>query len=430
MGSEQSKIQPGVEYRQGQVRSLAHLGRQAARRLAVSTGATRNTALEALSANLARSRQEILSANSEDTERARADGLSESLLARLLLTPAKLDRIARGVIEIAALPDPVGRIKTLSTRPNGLILQSLSVPLGLVGMVYEARPEVTVDASALCIKSGNAVLLRGGKEAFLTNHAFLKPVREALVTAGLPADAVSMIETTDREAVRELVRLDGLVDVAIPRGGEALIAFVRENATVPCIFHAKGVCHVFVDEGADLDMAVKIALNAKVSSPAVCNAMETLLVHRDVAGEFLPKVAAVFQEQGVQIHGDAAVRTAIPGARAVTDAQLSSEYLRKEVSIVVVDGLQAALDHIARFGSNNTEAIVTGDQAHAERFLREVDSSSVMWNASTRFADGGEYGLGAEIGISTQKLPPRGPVGVEGLTTWKFLVRGSGQVRE
>lgn len=419
----------GKAYEIGSVRQLAQSARKGVRFLSSATDTLRRNLLTKIKESVLDSKQAILQANIEDRDRSQSSGLSESMMARLVLDEAKLEKVCNGISEVADLPDPVGRVEKLSTRPNGLELERMSVPLGLVGMIYESRPEVTLDAAALCLKSGNAVLLRGGSEAYLTNHSLIKPIRAALESLDVPPDAVSMLATTDRAAITEMVGLAGLVDIIVPRGGEALVEFVRDNARVPVIYHAKGVCHIFVDGESDQKMALRIAVNAKCSAPAVCNALETLLVDDAIKENFIPAIGKTFSENQVKIHGCPRTVKILTDAVPVTDKDLDQEYLAKEVSVVVVDGLQGALDHIDRFGSGHTDAIITSNSSHADRFLREVDSSSVMVNTSTRFADGGQYGLGAEIGISTQKLPPRGPVGVEGLTTWKFVLRGTGQVR-
>lgn len=408
---------------------MAQSARKGVRCLSSSSDALRRKILSRIKESVLDSKKAVLQANIEDRDRSKSSGLSEALLARLVLDEAKLEKVCAGISEVADLPDPVGRVEKLSTRPNGLELERMSVPLGLVGMIYESRPEVTLDAAALCLKSGNAVLLRGGSEAYLTNHSLIRPIQAALKSLEVPEEAVSMLSTTDRAAITEMVGLAGLVDIIVPRGGEALVEFVRDNARVPVIYHAKGVCHIYVDGESDQKMAESIAVNAKCSAPAVCNALETLLVDDSIKADFIPAIGKAFADNHVKIHGCPRTVKILPHAVAVTDKDLDQEYLAKEVSVVVVDGLQGALDHIDRFGSGHTDAIITSNSSNAERFLKEVDSSSVMVNTSTRFADGGQYGLGAEIGISTQKLPPRGPVGVEGLTTWKFVLRGTGQVR-
>ncbi|MEK7766883.1 MAG: glutamate-5-semialdehyde dehydrogenase, partial [bacterium] len=335
------------------------------------------------------------------------------------LTEKRMAAMAQGLREVAGLPDPIGEVIETSTRPNGLRIEKVRVPLGVVAMIYESRPNVTVDAAGLCLKAGNVVVLRGGSEAVRSNLARAACIRPALAEAGLPEDAVQVIETTDRAAVTELVRLDRLVDVVIPRGGEAMIRSIIEQATVPVISHGKGVCHVYVDAAADLDMAEEIAFNAKVQRPGVCNAMETLLVHEAVAERFLPRIAERYRAAGVELRGDDATRRLAPGTRPATEEDWSTEYLDLILSIRVVKDLPEAMSHISTYGSDHSDAIVTRDEAAARRFMDEVDSACVFWNASTRFTDGGEFGMGAEIGISTQRLHARGPMGLRELTTIK-----------
>ncbi|MBZ0232453.1 MAG: glutamate-5-semialdehyde dehydrogenase, partial [Deltaproteobacteria bacterium] len=372
----------------------------------------------------------ILDANRTDLVAAEQRGLAPAMIDRLRLDDKRVEAIARAVDEIAAQPELVGRIERAETRADGLELARMRIPLGVIAIVYEARPNVTVDAAALCLKAGNACILRGGSEAFASNQALGAAVAAGLAAAGLPPAAVTMVPSTDREAIRALVQLDDLVDLCIPRGGEGLIRFVAEHARVPVIKHYKGVCHLYVHAAADLDMALAIAENGKVQRPGVCNAIETILVDRAVADRFVPRLAARFGELGVELRGDEDVRR-LGGPRVVqaTDDDWAAEYLALVVAVRVVDDLDAAIAHIERWGSDHTESIITADQAAADRFLREVGSSTVMHNASTRFADGGELGLGAEIGISTTRLHAYGPMGAEGLTTTKFIVRGTGHVR-
>lgn len=371
----------------------------------------------------------VLKANEKDVAAGKGAGLSQALLDRLLLDRARLDSVAAGVEQIAGLPDPVGQTVEARTLENGLEVARMRVPIGLIGIIYESRPNVTADAAALCIKSGNAVLLRGGKEAFASNQAIAGIFVEALTAEGLPSASVTLLPTTDRQATLVMIGLDGIVDMVIPRGGEGLIRFVADNAKVPVIQHYKGVCHVYVDGDADLDQALEIALNAKVQRPGVCNAMETLLVDAACAERFLPKVSAAMGERGVELRADGRAALLLSGAKAADAADWDTEYLDLILNVGVVDGLDGALEHVAKHGSNHTEAIVTRDAAHAERWLREVDASCVLTNASTRFNDGFQLGLGAEMGISTTKLHAYGPMGLAELCTLKWIARGQGQIR-
>ena len=409
--------------------ALARAARAAAREVARATPETRRRALTTIAARLRASEAAILAANAEDVAAATARGLAPAMVDRLRLDPKRLAAIAAAVDEIAAQPELVGRLEREERRPNGLAIARMRIPLGVIAIIYEARPNVTVDAAALCLKAGNACLLRGGSEAFHSNQALAAAVRAGLEESGLPAAAVTVVPSTDRDAIRALVKLDELIDLVIPRGGEGLIRFVAEHARVPVIKHYKGVCHLYVHAAADLDMALALAENGKVSRPGVCNALETILVDRAIAPRFVPALVARLGDR-VELRGDAEVQ-ALGGAtvKAATDDDWAAEYLDLICAVRVVDGLDAALDHIARWGSDHTESIVTTDAAAAERFLRECGSSTVMHNASTRFADGGELGLGAEIGISTTRLHAYGPMGAEGLTTTKFIVRGTGQIR-
>ena len=416
---------------------MAHLGaaaRGAASNLAASATAARDRALTALAARLRDRRESLAEANERDLAAARAAGLTAPMVDRLRLTPAILDTLAQGCEQLAAMPDPVGEILEVKRRPSGISVGRMRVPLGVFGMIYESRPNVTIEAASLAIKSGNAAILRGGSEALHSNLALSREVQAALVEAGLPADAVQLVETTDREAVGRLIAMPQFVDVIIPRGGKGLIERISREAKVPVIKHLDGNCHVYVDAEVDLDLAVKVTDNAKTQKYSPCNAAESLLVHRAQAAAFLPRIGALFATKGVEMRCDAASRAillAIPGARLVdaTEADWSEEYLAPIISIKVVDSLDEAIEHIDRYGSHHTDALLTSDHAHAMRFLREVDSASVMVNASTRFADGFEYGLGAEIGISTDKFHARGPVGLEGLTSLKWIVLGQGEVR-
>ncbi|MFZ5654050.1 MAG: glutamate-5-semialdehyde dehydrogenase [Pseudomonadota bacterium] len=411
------------------MRDLGRRARRAARALAVAGSRDKDAALEGIAAALDRSRAALAAANSRDLVAGRDNGLDAAALDRLELTPARIDAMIAGLRQVIALPDPVGEITGLSYRPSGIQVGRMRVPLGVVGIIYESRPNVTVDAASLCIKSGNACILRGGSEAIHSNGAIADCIRAGLAAAGLPAAGVQVVETTDRAAVGELIAMPEYVDVVVPRGGKSLIERISAEARVPVIKHLDGVCHVYIDDRADPDKAVAIAVNAKTHRYGVCNAMETLLVAAPVAAALLPRLAARYREAGVELRGCPRTRELVPDCLAATEADWQAEYLAPILAIRVVDGLDAALEHIARYGSQHTDAIVTEDYGRARRFLREVDSSSVMVNASTRFADGFEYGLGAEIGISTDKLHARGPVGLEGLTSQKFVVLGDGQVR-
>lgn len=407
---------------------MGALAKQAARKLAVA-GSQKDKALEAIADALTAHTQEILAANGENLDAARANGMSQSLLDRLALNEKRIQGMAQGVRQVAAQPDPVGQVLEGSLRPNGLRIEKVSVPLGVVGMIYEARPNVTADAAALCLKAGNAVILRGGKEAFRSNRAIAQVMRQAVESAGLPADSIQLVEDTSRASSVEMMGLTGYLDVLIPRGGAGLIRTVVENSRVPVIETGVGNCHVYVDDAADTDMAVNIIFNAKTSRPSVCNAIETVLVHKDAAQRVLPAVKAKLDEKQVEIRGCERTCQILSGCTPATEEDWSTEYLDYILAVKVVDSLDEAMDHIARYSSGHSECIVTENYAHAERFLNEVDSAAVYVNASTRFTDGGEFGLGAEVGISTQKLHARGPMGVRQLTSQKFIIRGSGQIR-
>ena len=409
------------------VRELAERARVAAAETALLSRAAKDAALLAMADALVARTPEILAANEADL--ARGSSLSEALRDRLRLTGDRVAAMAEGLRALAALPDPVGEVVRGSTLPNGLELRQVRVPLGVVGIIYEARPNVTVDAAGICLKSGNAVLLRGSSSAASSNACLVSVLRAAGTAAGLPEDAVQLVEATEsRDDVKELMRLRGLVDVLIPRGGADLIRSVVEESTVPVIETGVGNCHVYVDATADLDMALRIALNAKTSRPSVCNAAETLLVHASVAAAFLPMALPALREAGVTVHGDAAV-AAYGDVVPVTEDDWYAEYLSLDLAVGVVDSLDDAVRHIRTYGSGHTEAIVTASQEAARRFVATVDSAAVMVNASTRFTDGGEFGYGAEIGISTQKLHARGPMGLPELTSTKYVVTGDGQVR-
>jgi glutamate-5-semialdehyde dehydrogenase len=403
--------------------------RAASRVLARTPTAAKDRALAAVAAALRRDVQRLLDANAEDVAAARAAGANGAFVDRLTLSANSVEAMAQGVEQIVALPDPVGEVEGLRYRPSGIQVGRMRVPLGVVAIIYESRPNVTVDAAALCLKSGNAAILRGGSEAQRSNQAIAACVHEGLRAAGLPEDAVQVIATTDRAAVGHLITDEAHVDVVIPRGGKSLTARIAREAKVPVIKHLDGVCHVYLDADADFGQAIRIADNAKTQRYSPCNTMETLLVHAALAPEVLPPLAAIYVDKGVELRGCERSRALVPSMKPATEDDWSTEYLAPILSIRIVDSLDQAIDHIARYGSRHTDAIVTRDHANAQRFLREVDSSSVMVNASTRFADGFEYGLGAEIGISTNKLHARGPVGLEGLTSSKWIVLGTGQIR-
>ncbi len=425
-----ARIDPAVV---AQVAQVATAARAAARRLALLSRGAKDAALEALADALVAATPDVLEANRQDLDRGREGGLSEALLDRLRLDERRVAGVAQALRDLARLPDPVGEVVRGSTLPNGLQIRQIRVPMGVVGMIYEARPNVTVDAAGIALKSGNAVVLRGGSAAASSNRALVGVLRAGLAEQGLPPDAVCLLDEGGRDAARALMSARGLVDVVIPRGGADLIRTVVEESTVPVIETGVGNCHVYVDAGADLDKALAIAVNSKTHRPSVCNAAESLLVHRSVAEEFLPKVLAELGTAGVRVHGDEQVvrlaeQAGVDGAPA-TDDDYAAEFLALELSARVVDDLDDALEHVRRFGSGHTEAIVTEDRAAARRWVAEVDAAAVMVNASTRFTDGGEFGFGAEIGISTQKLHARGPMGLPELTTTKWVVEGDGQVR-
>jgi glutamate-5-semialdehyde dehydrogenase len=411
------------------MREVGRAARAAAREVAASSTAVRNGALLAARDALDAAREELARANAGDLERGLANGLDGPLMDRLELTPGRIDAMLEGLTQVAALPDPVGAISDMTTRPSGIRVGRMRVPLGVIGIIYESRPNVTVEAASLCLKSGNATVLRGGSEALASNLAIARCLATALESAGLPATAVQVVETADRAAVGRMITMPEYVDVIVPRGGKGLIERISRDARVPVIKHLDGVCHVYIDEGADPDMAVRIAVNAKTQRYGTCNTMETLLVHASMAESLLPRLAQAYADAGVELRGCPRSCEMLPGAVAATEEDWHAEYLAPILAVRVVDDLQQAMDHIDRYSSQHTESIVTRDHARAMRFLREVDSSSVMVNASTRFADGFEYGLGAEIGISTDKLHARGPVGLEGLTSQKYVVLGEGQVR-
>ncbi|MCL2669199.1 MAG: glutamate-5-semialdehyde dehydrogenase [Syntrophaceae bacterium] len=411
---------------------IALLGRQAkAASLVLAQVSTeaKNRALTAMAEALKANREMLIRENGRDLEQARANGLSPAMIDRLTLSEATIAGMAQGLAEVAALPDPVGRVLAMERRPNGLQVGRMRIPLGVIGIIYESRPNVTVDAAALCLKSGNAAILRGGSEAIHSNRALAALFRQVLKETGLPEEAIQLVSVTDRQAVHAMLQLEEYIDVIIPRGGEELIRAVVRDSRIPVIKHYKGVCHVFIDEGADFTMAVNICMNAKTQRPGVCNAMETLLVHEAAAPAFLPLVAESLIKAGVVLRGCERTRAILPAAEVATEEDWGREYLELILAVRVVKDMDEAMTHIARYGSLHTEAIVTEHYERAQRFLKEVNSSAVLVNASTRFNDGSELGLGAEIGISTTKLHAFGPMGLEELTTSKFIVYGNGQSR-
>jgi len=411
---------------------MAEVGRRArsaARALARAATCDKDAALRAIARRIDQARDTISAANRADLEAGAAKGLDTAALDRLELTPGRIDAMIEGLRQIAALPDPIGAITDLNYRPSGIQVGRMRVPLGVIGIIYESRPNVTADAAGLCLKSGNATVLRGGSESLASNQAIAACIREGLDAAGLPGDGVQVVATTARAAVGVMIAMPEAIDVIIPRGGKSLIERISREARVPVIKHLDGICHVYLDAAADPQKALRITLNAKTQRYGTCNTLETLLVDAAVAPSLLPPIAAALREKGVELRGCPRTREILPATLAATEEDWATEYLAPILSIRVVDGLDAAMEHIARYGSAHTDAIVTEDYSRARRFLREVDSSSVMVNASTRFADGFEYGLGAEIGISTDKFHARGPVGLEGLTSLKFVVLGNGEVR-
>lgn len=411
------------------VHGLGAGAKRAARELARAPAAVRNAALMAMAEAIEANSELLRSENAKDLQAGRDNGLDAALLDRLELTPARIQGMADGVREVAALADPIGEISDMSQQPSGLTVGKMRVPLGVIGIIYESRPNVTIDAAVLCLKAGNATILRGGSEAIHSNLAIAGLIAQGLEAAGLPGACVQVVNTRDRAAVSALLQLDEYVDVVIPRGGKGLIQRVSEDARVPVLYHLDGICHVYVDDHADLQMAEDVAFNAKTFRYGICGAMETLLVHVQAAAEFLPRIGARFAAHGVEMRACARAQPLLPGALAASEEDWGTEYLGPVVSVRVVDDIDAAMEHIERHGSHHTDAIITNDLARSQRFLREVDSASVMVNAATCFADGNQYGLGAEIGISTGKLHARGPVGVVGLTSQKFVVMGDGATR-
>jgi glutamate-5-semialdehyde dehydrogenase len=402
----------------------------ASRALAQFSNETKNKILKAMADAVVKEKKEILFQNEIDVDAAGEAGLSKALIDRLLLNDKRIDDMARGLREVAALPDPIGEIIADWTPPAGVHIQKVKVPLGVVGLIYESRPNVTVDAAGLCLKAGNAVILRGGSEAINSNHALAKVITKAAYAAGLPEGAIQFIEVTDREAIMDMIKLDHLIDLIIPRGGEEMIRFVREHATVPVLAHGKGLCHTYIDKAADLEMAKKIAVNAKCQRPGVCNAMETLLVHSAVAQKLLPQLCELYAKQGVEIRGCAVTKSLVPQVVEAKETDWSEEYLSLTLSIKVVNSLEEAINHINKYGSGHSDAIITEDKQAADKFMKEVDSAAVLHNASTRLHDGGVFGFGSEMGTSTQKLHARGTMGVRELTTTKFLVFGHGEIRQ
>lgn len=412
------------------VREHAAAARHAARALATTSSELKDRALAAMADALWNGRSAILSANALDLADARAERCPPAFLDRLALDEGRVEKMVAGVRQVAGLHDPVGEITGMWRRPNGLMIGRMRVPLGVIGVIYEARPGVTADAAALCLKSGNAVILKGGREALRSNRVIAGLMAEAAAATGLPKGCLSFIDSVDREAVTHLLGLTGLVDLIIPRGGEELIRAVQRTSAIPVLAHEKGVCHTYIDAGADLAMAEEVAFNAKVERPGVCNAMESLLVHERLASDFLPAMVRRLREAGVEVRGCPRTRNLVPGIAAATEADWDAEYLDLILSVKVVGSFEEAVAHIAEHGSGLAEAIVTADHGRAMRFLREVDAGAVFVNASTRFTDGGEFGMGAEMGISTQKLHARGPVGLTELTCQKFIVLGEGQIRD
>ncbi|MGA8864123.1 MAG: glutamate-5-semialdehyde dehydrogenase [Gallionella sp.] len=413
------------EYMQG----VGKAARAASRFMALADTATKNRALAEIAAALQHQTALLLDANARDVAKARTDGWDNASVDRLTLTEKTIGGMVEGLLQIARLPDLIGAISDMNYRPSGIQVGKMRVPLGVIGIIYESRPNVTADAAGLCLKSGNAAILRGGSEAIHSNQAIAACVHTGLRVAGLPETAVQVVATTDRAAVGELITMKDYVDVIVPRGGKGLIERISEDARIPVIKHLHGVCHVYIDDDADLDMAVRIADNAKTQRYGVCNAMETLLVAQGVAAKVLPRLCRIYLDKNVELRGDDAARALVAQMKPATEEDWHTEYLEPILAVRVVAGIDEAIAHIATYGSQHTDSIVTENYTRAMRFLREVDSSSVMVNASTRFADGFEYGLGAEIGISTDKIHARGPVGLEGLTSQKYIVLGSGQIR-
>lgn len=409
---------------------IAEKAKNASHGLAKAGSRAKNEALIRMSDGIVERTAFITEENKIDVEEAQAKGLSGAMIDRLTLTPERIGKISQGLREVSALPDPVGEVVRMWNRPNGLRVGKMRIPLGVIGIIYESRPNVTADAAGLCLKSGNSVILRGGSETIRSNIAIGEVLRASLAASGLPEDAVQIIPVTDRAAVLEMLKLEDQIDLIIPRGGEGLIRFVSENSRIPVLKHYKGVCHIFVDESADTEMAERICINAKVQRPGVCNSMETMLVHENIAGVFLPGIAEKFSREGVEIRGCERTREIIPDVKAASEADWYEEYLDLILSVKIVANMEEAISHIEKYGSMHTESIITESYTNSQEFINGVNSSTVMVNASTRFSDGFELGLGAEIGISTSKLHAFGPMGVEELTTTKFIIFGEGQIRE
>jgi len=410
--------------------NIASKSRVAAAELSRAGSGLKNNALNKMAQDLVEKADYIIAENQKDVDEAESKGLSSAMIDRLTLTPERLEKVAKGLREVAVLTDPVGEVIRMWTRPNGLKVGRMRIPLGVIGIIYESRPNVTADAAGLCLKSGNAVILRGGSETIRSNMAIGQILRNALSETGLPEDAIQIIPVIDRNAVLEMLKLDELIDLIIPRGGEGLIRFVAENSRIPVLKHYKGVCHIFVDESADLEMAENICVNAKVQRPGVCNSMETMLVHENIAESFLPKISKAFSENKVELRGCKRTREIISEVTDANENDWYEEYLDLILSVKVVKDMKDAVEHIEKYGSMHTESIITESYANSQDFINGVNSSTVMVNASTRFSDGFELGLGAEIGISTSKLHAFGPMGLEELTTTKFIVLGEGQIRE
>jgi len=408
---------------------LAIAASKAARQVARLNSNQKNEILLEMAENILKNRDSILSANAIDVKTGKDKNLSEAMLDRLLITEERINSMANALKEVVQLPDPIGRISDMRIRPNQLQVEMMSIPLGVIAIIYEARPNVTSDAAGLCLKSGNAVILRGGSEAFNSSKAIVEAMHSGLDKYGIDKAAITFIPTTDRQAMVELLKLDQYIDLVIPRGGEGLIRFVAENSRIPVIKHYKGICHLYVDKDADFEMAIRLLIDGKTSRPGVCNALETLLVHKDIASQFLPMAGKALSAKGVEIHGCSITKSILPDTILASEKDYDTEYLALKISVKVVDNIEDAVNHIAIHGSNHTDVIVTNNLRTSQQFIREVNSSSVMVNASSRFADGGEMGLGAEIGISTTKLHAYGPMGLEALTTRKFVVIGDGQTR-
>jgi glutamate-5-semialdehyde dehydrogenase len=430
--SPDTLARPSAEAASDLARVMAEIGRrarEASARLALAPADAKTAALKAAASAIRVRADEILAANAEDLAAAKAAGIGTALLDRLALDPKRLEAVARGLEDIAAQPDPVGRVLAEWTRPNGLRIARVSVPLGVIGIIYESRPNVTADAGGLALKSGNAAILRGGSDSFHSSRALVAALADGLRAAGLPEHAIQLVPTRDREAVGLMLKMTGIIDIIVPRGGASLIERVQRESRIPVIAHLEGLCHTYIDRAADPEKARSIVLNAKMRRVSICGATETLLVDRPVARTLLPPILADLRAAGCELRGDPETLALDSQIVPATEQDWLTEYLDAILAVRIVDGVAAAIDHINRYGSHHTDAIVTEDEATAERFLREVDSAIVLVNASTQFADGGEFGMGAEIGISTQRLPPRGPVGAAELTTYKYLVRGNGQVR-